>query len=496
MEVFALELAVRETGAAQVAASTEKLRNAALKQSEAFTISARQGAKAATVIGALGDASASASIGAGALSTKLMQLGSTIGLTFGAASVAVTAVVVLGATFARVFSGIREETQKTVDLITESTRRMIDAVNEVSRAGLEGQREALRALREGQQFVGAPGADLTPGGLASRGLDRLRREQAAIEKQIAQRQQIVDGLNERVRRRGGAIATEQELAARRALPRLKEQQEAYARIVTELERIEATTLRLIAESERVEAAGLTVPGVGGLPGASTGATVAGSRFDEIVKNAQQQISQRFISRLAGFAKDSQEARALQAAMALSIQDTLAEGVTQGIIDGFTLGIERAIASGNIGEGFKAMTAQMLAGIGNAMIQFGSQSVIFGTLMERVKNALASLNGVAAIGAGVALIAGGAALKGVASRMFDGKGGAGGRGGFGSGSGGIGGLGTENVTRIVFGPTAAGVAAGMTPRAFNHFTIIGPNDPTAQRQLEEMITKATKRGGLG
>jgi hypothetical protein len=493
VEVFALELAVKETGAAQVDASTERLRRTTNRLAEANAISARSAAKATTVLAGLGSAATSASVGASSLGTRLIQLGSSIGLAFGPASVAVTALVVLGATFSRVFTGIREEIQKTVDLTNEATRRMVASMNEISKAGLEGRREALRLLREGDAFAGAPGADLSPEGLARRGLDRLTRELAAIEKEYTRLAKAQRDFNAGVRDREtvGLAA----LAARE-LETLTKQRDAYRAIVTELTRIEDVTKRLIADAERAANAGLNVPGVGKTAPDGRGTTVAGTRFDKIVADAQAAISRQMIARAREFGLNEDAVRLLEAGIRQSLFETFANGVTQGILDGFALGIERAIASGSLGEGWKALSAQMLAGLGGAMIEFGASAKVFGVLMERIQNALGTLQGARAVAASVALIAAGAALKGVASRMFDGRGAAGGSGGFGSGSGGITGLGgTESVTRLVFGPTSAGVAAGMTPRAYNNFVVIGPNDPTAQRAIEEIIRKSERRGGL-
>ena len=56
-------------------------------------------------------------------------------------------------------------------------------------------------------------------------------------------------------------------------------------------------------------------------------------------------------------------------------------------------------------------------------------------------------------------------------------------------------GDGNVTRLVFGQTSATTAAGMTPRSATNVTIIGPDDPKAQRAIQELITKGNTRGTL-
>jgi hypothetical protein len=51
-------------------------------------------------------------------------------------------------------------------------------------------------------------------------------------------------------------------------------------------------------------------------------------------------------------------------------------------------------------------------------------------------------------------------------------------------------------QIIFGATSATTAAGMTPRSSTNVTIIGPNDPSAQRAMQELMAKADSRGRLG
>jgi hypothetical protein len=52
------------------------------------------------------------------------------------------------------------------------------------------------------------------------------------------------------------------------------------------------------------------------------------------------------------------------------------------------------------------------------------------------------------------------------------------------------------TQLIFGQTSATTAAGMTPRQSMNVTVIGPNDPSAQRAIQELMTKANSRGRVG
>jgi len=181
-------------------------------------------------------------------------------------------------------------------------------------------------------------------------------------------------------------------------------------------------------------------------------------------------------------------------MAKQIETTFAASISMALTTGIVAGIENAIATGNIGEGFKALSGTLLAGLGDAMIQFGTQSAVFANLMNSILTSLSSLIPGGALAASLAMIGIGAALKGVARGMFGG----GSRGG-GSASSVVsfgGGMGSGQTTQIVFGATSATAAAGMTPRQAMNVTIIGPNDPTAQRAMQELMNKANSRGSIG
>lgn len=168
-----------------------------------------------------------------------------------------------------------------------------------------------------------------------------------------------------------------------------------------------------------------------------------------------------------------------------------EAVGATLVESLANGIEQAVASGRLGEGFKALGATLLSGLGDAMMSFGKASVGFATLMNKIKVGLATLNPGAALAASVALIGIGSALKGAARGMFGGGGGGGGFGGGGLALAG-GGRMNDTFTRVTYGPTNANVAAGMEPRGATNITVIGPNDPQAQRQIQELISRGARR----
>lgn len=193
-----------------------------------------------------------------------------------------------------------------------------------------------------------------------------------------------------------------------------------------------------------------------------------------------------------------EAAKAAAELQIQIQQTFQESIANSLVGGVVGGIEQAVASGNIGEGFKAMTSMLLAGIGDAMIKFGTSTAAFAKFMAGIKQALSLGNPAAGLAMSLALIGVGAALKGAARGMFGGQSGgaAFSTASFGGGSFGGGSTGTLPTTQIIFGATSATTAAGMQPRQAMNVTVIGPNDPSAQRAIQELMNKANSRGSLG
>ena len=182
-----------------------------------------------------------------------------------------------------------------------------------------------------------------------------------------------------------------------------------------------------------------------------------------------------------------QSNVIKVAIALGeqLRDTLASGVASAFETLATRGA-------TIGDAFGALGATILRGLGDMLVTFGTSLLPVAALFHGLVNALRSLNPVAMTAAAVGLIAIGGMMRGAAGRAF---------GGIGGGSapivagGGLGGMaGPTTLPGLSFGPTMASSAASVPAAAPVSVTIIGPNDPQAQRQMQELIRNAQRRGG--
>lgn len=144
--------------------------------------------------------------------------------------------------------------------------------------------------------------------------------------------------------------------------------------------------------------------------------------------------------------------------------------------------------GNIGSAMKAFGDTIAAGLGQMLVQQGELYLEYGGIMQGLSALLGNpfTAGPAGIAIGLALIALGSALGALAS-------GGGGSGGGGSSSRGAppspvsftGSLGST-------GTNSAANAGGITPVQPVSVTVIGPNDPSAQRQILQLISNGQRR----
>lgn len=158
------------------------------------------------------------------------------------------------------------------------------------------------------------------------------------------------------------------------------------------------------------------------------------------------------------------------------------------------GIEGAFSQmfkqGGLVKGMKALAATVLQGIGGILTRMGTAAIAASPIVKAIAAALMSLNGVGLLAAGVGLVALGATMGAIGGRI--------GEAGFTPASGanaysGIAPGTPQGAVRFIFGENSATTAAGMTPKSATHVTLIGPNDPRAQRELQELLNNANRRG---
>ena len=175
---------------------------------------------------------------------------------------------------------------------------------------------------------------------------------------------------------------------------------------------------------------------------------------------------------------------------------LGDDLGRSFADSIAGGIAAGIQAGSVQKGFKVLLGGILSGLGHLMVSIGTESLLAASLFTVIVNALRSFAPEGAIAPALALIAAGGVLEGLGGAVSSGGGGGGGYGGGGYGSGGT------IVDRGIINPLAplgyAGALSGSIqakqPQVFN-FAVIGPRDATAQRMIQELVTNASKRGGV-
>lgn len=168
-------------------------------------------------------------------------------------------------------------------------------------------------------------------------------------------------------------------------------------------------------------------------------------------------------------------------------------------DSISNGITAAVQSGSIGEGLKELGRTLIGGLGAMVRDFGIQALKVALLTDGLLNSLARFIPGGAIASSVAMIALGSAMVGLAGR--------GARASFGTTNTGINrGAATSStiiergsISGSIFGgglgsPLVSGQMASGSPVTVNA-TIIGPNDPNAQRQMQELMKRASARGAV-
>jgi hypothetical protein len=173
----------------------------------------------------------------------------------------------------------------------------------------------------------------------------------------------------------------------------------------------------------------------------------------------------------------------------SMAQFVAEAMRDTFVDGIADGISEAIRTGSIGEGFKSLTRTMLSSLGSMLVEFGRALLPIGALFAKLRASLVSMNPLAVTAVALGTIALGSMMRGAAQSAF----GAGAPAAVMAGGIGSLGVGGSTVTRT-FSPTMAG-GTGASVQAVTpmQVTIVGPNDPNAQRQIAQLMDNAARRG---
>lgn len=114
---------------------------------------------------------------------------------------------------------------------------------------------------------------------------------------------------------------------------------------------------------------------------------------------------------------------------VAVAQQFSEGASQILVQGvndLAVGLGEALGEAMVNGGnmVESLSVVLLQGIGNMASQLGKLAIGTGIAIEGIKKALESLNPIAAIAAGIALVALGAAVKGAAGKIAN-KGGGGG-----------------------------------------------------------------------
>ena len=177
-----------------------------------------------------------------------------------------------------------------------------------------------------------------------------------------------------------------------------------------------------------------------------------------------------------------------------VRDTFSRGFAEALGAGLANGFQVALSSKSISQGFKALTGTIFSSFGNLLVQFGVKALIASEAIQRMFGFLFTPGPQSALAA-AAIIAIGAGLQAAGQGILSSAA----RGG---GSSPIGSYVTGNPApggmmgqQLIFGPTSAASASNVSAAAPVNVTIIGTNDPQAQRQMQELIRNAQRRGGI-
>jgi hypothetical protein len=511
MRVFSVEMLVKEEGAAVVEAALKRLKGEAAAVAAEMKVTtgavtttgkAMQAAGTGTQIA--GDRAAKAAIGFAAVGqsmartgsltadagTRIVEAGSQVATMFGPTGLVVAALGAFAAAALTAFRGAAIEAKKMREEFEKNLQNLVNADDPV--ASIESIQRKIEELRTGTAYGDIDAIVDIKDGIAGMRAEIERLQAAGFRTDI----KLLE--SPEIRRLEREIATAEESIGRyeAALSRLsqipvaentKEAADAQKRYNEELERAVRLNMEVRGAIQAREAATTgRAPSLIGQTQFGTGLEAGAAEPRGLPKALEISVPKPIVELPEAVDIDEQLLKLLRLD---DLKATLGEGISNSIQGGILSGLEMAIASGNIGDGFKAMGQAIIRSMASAMVNVALKAIGFASKMKAITSFMAS-HPILALGAAVALLAMARAAGGTASGASMGA------------IGGPGGLSYAPVgasapsQQIIFGATSATTAAGMTPRQAMNVTIIGPNDPSAQRAMQELMAKADSRGRLG
>lgn len=479
MRVFSVEMLVKEEGAAVVEAALKRLKGEAKAVAAEMKVTTKQVTDTGTAMKTTGDKTeiakdraAKAAIGFAAvgqsfartgaitadMGTRIVEAGSQIAMMFGPKGLAVAAVLSFTAAAVTSFFKASSEADKMAQAFEKSLQ---DIVNQGDVIALTKQ---LRDLEQGTAF-GTVETDAMGKAIVNTN-DGIAAMRARIEELKRTGFTTFNRQN-----REELVRLQDELAeAERRAQRLR------AAIMAPAPRTAPITAAVTISARAPSAAAptaATLAAAAGLPRSADVLAAVKRDFDDLIRVKIPQAVAPAIADLSG-----------------TIYGQLGIGIANAIQGGIISGLQAVIAAGSIGDAFTAMGQAIVSSLASSMVQVALAAIGFGVLLEKIRVFMMA-NPAIAVASAVALLALARSMGGSARTAPM------------TATGGPGGLtysaaGAMSApsSQIIFGSTSATTAAGMTPRSSTNVTIIGPNDPVAQRGLQELMAKANSRGRVG
>lgn len=538
MRVFSVEMLVKEEGAAVVEAALKRLKGEAKAVAaemkvttsqvtttgramqaagEKTTIAGDRAAKAAIGFAAVGQSIARTGSLTADAGTRIIEAGSQIAMMFGPTGLVAGAILGIGIAIASRMRQTREEIEKT--------KASLDELADVGNVeALLKQRQQLAMGRPSQQYrdgIVGLARELTNLKDKYRGViyglenvEQLTRTQIRLNDNLdaqekrdllrmveivelmKQKQEQITNINTllpiaRSVQAENTKATESATAAERThTAAIREGNTALDQAI----RLNAQVRGAIQAREAAEARGLSTIGM-----TRFGTGLEAGSAERFRRPAAPLIDIAAIERdllgataeIAGIVAVADIDQQLFDAIKLDdIKNNLAVGIAGAVSGGLVSGLQAAIATGNIGDVFQAMGQAIISSLASSMVDVALAAIGFGKLLASIQTFMMA-HPLLAVASAVALLALARSMGGSAKTApMVATGGAGGLNFSAAG------VSSGPTSQIIFGATSATTAAGMQPRSATNVTIIGPNDPSAQRAMQELLAKANSRGRVG